>query len=98
MGHSLQGQTSGKSGHVRYAAEGGSGFRAINGFAASYCWLDGIALDVIQAPKTGASDYAQRTQRLWMGRDQADATQQAARRSAGKWPSRTRINPKLVTR
>jgi hypothetical protein len=38
-GHSLQGQTSGKSGHVRYAAEGGSRFRAINGFAASYCGL-----------------------------------------------------------
>jgi hypothetical protein len=29
MGHSLQGRPSGESGHVRYAAESGSKFRAL---------------------------------------------------------------------
>src|SRR5450631_3355176 len=42
---------------------------------------------MIQAPKTGASNHALRTQRLRMDRHQTDAAEQAARRSARKRPS-----------
>jgi len=46
--------------------------------------VDGPAVGVIQAPKTGASNHALPTQRLRMDRHQADAAEQAAWRSACK--------------
>jgi hypothetical protein len=50
MGHSRLGRTSCKSGHVRYAAESRSRFRALAAPQRAMR-LEGIAADVIQAPK-----------------------------------------------
>jgi len=77
LGHSRPGRASSKSGHVRYAAESGSKFRALAARRRTWFKL-----------RTGASNHTLRTQRLWMHRHQADAAEQDARRSACKWPSR----------
>ena len=53
MGHSRQGRAASKPSHARYAAESGSKFRALTALR-PLLRLDGIAVDVIQAPKTGA--------------------------------------------
>src|SRR5262245_46074245 len=50
--------------------------------------VDGADRDVIQAPKTGASNHALRTHRFRMGRHQAVPAEQAAWRAACERPAR----------